>query len=277
MSATADDVAATTAVLPAPDGDTEPPQGAESAPAVTNADEETTKVLDPVQKRIDELTRRRYDAERRAEEVARDRDHWRDQVQRAQKPEPAPELQAAGKTLADFGYDEAKYQTYLFAEARNEAVKAAREELTREQQTTQARRRETEFATREQKFSKDLPDYFEVTRGQVPITPEMADVIKESDIGPALAYHLGKNPDVAASIAQLNPLQAARELGRLEAKLAEKPKASAVSNAPPPAPRLGGSGDTGGSVKADSPDSDKLSDAEWNRLRQRQLAARNRK
>jgi hypothetical protein len=237
MSATADDVAATTAAAaPVPDGnEQEPTRSADSAPAVTDTDESSNEVLSPVQKRIDELTRRRYDAER-------DRDYWREQAQRAlprQEPTPPAEAPAAGKKkLADFGYDEDAYEAYLLERSQSVAVKATREELNREQQATQSRRREAEFTSREQKFSKDLPDYFEVTRGHVPITAEMAETIKESELGPAIAYHLGKNPDVAASIAQLTPLQQARELGRLEAKLAEKPKPPQVSGAPPPAPKL---------------------------------------
>jgi hypothetical protein len=107
MSATTDDVfaaATTEAAALVADAKEPEPKSADSAPAVTNPDEDTTKVLDPVQKRIDELTRRRYDAERRAEQVAADRDEWRDRALRVEKPAaPAEEPATADdKTLADF-------------------------------------------------------------------------------------------------------------------------------------------------------------------------------
>jgi hypothetical protein len=268
MSATPDDVAATTAVIPAPDGDTETQQGAESAPAVTNADEDSREVLNPVGKRIDELTRRRYDAERRADEIARDRDEWRDRALRVEKPEPVAEPEASGKTLADFGYDEVAFRKHLVTEARNEAVKVTRAELARDRDTISAAERDAQFGDREQEFSKDLPDYFEVTRGQVPITNEMAEVIKLSEHGPALAYHLGKNPRIAASIARLPPLQAARELGRLEAKLSDKPKPPQVSGAPPPAPKI-----AAGNPQVEKNPSE-MTDVEFAKWRRKQIAQR---
>jgi hypothetical protein len=272
MSAENVDVAATTeATTPVADAN-EPvePKSAESAPAVTNADEDTTKVLDPVQKRIDELTRKRHEAQRDAE-------YWREQALRAQpKPEPVkpePEAKPAGKKLADFGYDEEKYQDYLFEQAEGRAAKAA-EAVLQKRQTDDARVHTiTAHKAREAKFAKDMPDYFEVAHN-APITQSMAEIVMESDQSAALAYHLGKNPDVAARIAQLPERTQARELGRLEAKLASAPVVPTVSQAPPPAPRLGGSDAT--SAKPDSADSDKLSDAEWVKRRNQQLAARKR-
>ena len=270
MSATADDVAATTATAPpvADANEPEPKQGAESAPAVSNTDEETTRVLDPVQKRIDELTRRRYDAER-------ERDYWREHAQRAQaQPEPqAPveEPQAVGKTLADFAYDESKYQDYLFKQAEARAVAAAEKVLTQKQTETARFQTVTAHKEREAEFAKKVPDYFEVAH-YAPITDSMAEVIMESENSAELAYHLGKNRQVALNLARLPPLQQAREIGRLEAKLAGKPTPAQVSGAPPPAPRLENAGNPGGSAKPDAPESDKLSDAEWTRLRNKQVA-----
>lgn len=274
MSATEADVAAETTVTPAqvPDGnEPEPKQGAESAPAVTNADEDTSKVLDPVQKRIDELTRRRYDAER-------ERDYWREHAQRAQAPRqeptpPAPEPPVEGKTLADFAYDESKYQAYLFKQAEERAVKAAEAVLNKKQTDTARYQTITAHKEREAEFAKKVPDYFEVAH-YAPITESMAEIVMESDMSAELAYHLGKNRQVALNLARLTPIQQAREIGRIEAKLAAKPTPAATSNAPPPAPRLGGAADAGTAAKPDSPDSDKLSDAEWVRRRNQQIAKR---
>lgn len=271
MSAENVDVAATIAeATPVPDGnEPEPKQGAESAPAVTNADEESTEVVAPVQKRIDELTRKRRDAERDAE-------YWRAQALRAQ-PHPEPqtvkpaEPPQAGKKLSDFGYDEAQYQEYLFEQAEQRAVKAAETVLTRKQEESSRMHAITAHKAREAKFAKDVPDYFEVAH-YAPITESMAQLVIESDQSAELAYHLGKNPEIAAKIAQLPPLAQAREMGRLEAKLAEKPRPSTVSSAPPPAPRLENAGNPGSFSKPDAPESDKLSDAEWTRLRNKQVS-----
>lgn len=273
MGATADDVAATTAEgSQVPDGnEPELKQSAESAPAVTNTDEESSKVLDPVQKRIDELTRKRYDAERERDYIRQERDYLREQARPKAEPAPVEAPQAIGKTLADFAYDESKYQDYLFKQAETRAVAAAEKVLSQKQTETARFQVVSAHKEREAEFAKKVPDYFEIAH-YAPITESMAEIVMDSDISAELAYHLGKNRQVALNLSRLSPLQQAREIGRIEAKLAAKPTPAAVSNAPPPAPRLDNAGNPGGSAKPDAPESDKLSDAEWSRLRNKQVS-----
>jgi hypothetical protein len=241
MSATTADVyAATTAEAPpVADANEEPPKSADSAPAVTNPDEneDSREVLNPVGKRIDELTRRRYDAERRAEDIARDRDEWRDRALRVEKPATVEDPPAAGKKLADFGYDEDKYQEYLFGQAEARAVKAAESVMTRKQTETARVQTITAHKEREAEFAKKVPDYFEVAH-YAPITDSMAEIVMELDQSAELAYHLGKNPKVAAQIARLPERQQALELGKIVAKLSDVPKPPQVSTAPAPAPKI---------------------------------------
>lgn len=72
----------------------------------------------------------------------------------------------------------------------------------------------------------------------LPVSRAMAATIARSERGAEIAYHLGLNPDLAARIAGLGPLDAARELGRIEAQLTAAPK-RAVTAAPPPLRPLG--------------------------------------
>lgn len=209
--------------------------------------------------------------------LERDRDHWREMAMRQAPPEPPkPVLQASpspAKTLADFEYDEGKYQSYLFEQAETRAVNAAERKLKENQDQTQARERRSAFATRESSFAKNVEDYHEVAHNAaLPITAAMAEVIAESEEGPALAYYLGKNLDKADEIARLSPLVAARELGRLEMKLVserEKAQAPKVSKAPPPAPKLEGSGDS-----ALEKEPSQMTDTEYAKWRKRQIAQR---
>jgi hypothetical protein len=70
---------------------------------------------------------------------------------------------------------------------------------------------------------------------QLRITDVMAQAIQSSDLGPEVAYHLGTNPKEAERISKLAPLVQAREIGRLEAKLASAPPiVKKTSNAAPP-------------------------------------------
>lgn len=67
----------------------------------------------------------------------------------------------------------------------------------------------------------------------VPITEGIADIIRSSDAAADLAYYLGQNRAEAMRIAQMPPMSAARELGRIEASLTA-PKPRTASTAPPP-------------------------------------------
>lgn len=55
------------------------------------------------------------------------------------------------------------------------------------------------------------------------ITTVMAQTIQASDIGPEVAYYLGSNPKEADRISKLAPFVQAKEIGRIEAKLASDP------------------------------------------------------
>lgn len=241
-------------------------KGQESSPDVTDTDEIAHKAKG-VGRRIDELTRNWREAERREAALL---------GMLQQQQTSAPEAQtAAPKTLADFNYDEVKYQEWLFGIAEQRAVNVARRELQEQSQRDAQHRRNQSFAQRESNYSKNAADYFEVTRSaDLVISVPMAEAIAESDDGPALAYHLGKNPEIAARIAELSPLAAARELGRIEGRLADeraKPKPAPVSKAPPPAPKIEGADASTIAVKPTDPESDKaLSDAEWMRQRNKQ-------
>lgn len=105
-----------------------------------------------------------------------------------------------------------------------------------------------------------------VSDPDLPITQAMAEVLAESEVGADLAYYLGKNPKEAARIARLPAISAARELGKLEAKLPTL-AAPAVSKAPPPVtPTKGAAGG--------EKDPSQMTDAEFNAWRQKQIKAR---
>ena len=69
---------------------------------------------------------------------------------------------------------------------------------------------------------------------KLPITEVMAETIRSSDVGPELAYYLGTNPKDADRISRLTPLAQAKEIGKIEAKLASDPPMKRTSSAPAP-------------------------------------------
>jgi hypothetical protein len=69
---------------------------------------------------------------------------------------------------------------------------------------------------------------------KLPITNVMAETIQSSDIGPELAYYLGSNPKEADRISRMSPLGQAKEIGKIEAKLASDPPIKRTTSAPAP-------------------------------------------
>lgn len=76
-------------------------------------------------------------------------------------------------------------------------------------------------------------------RGDV-VSHQLSQMILESDSPHDLAYALGRDPDKARALSQMSPTQAARELGRMEARLS-LPRAKTQSTAPDPITPIRGS------------------------------------
>lgn len=74
----------------------------------------------------------------------------------------------------------------------------------------------------------------------VPITAVMGQIIATSDVGADVAYFLGQNRARAAQIAAMNPVEAARAIGRIEASV-QAPKPRTETNAPAPISPVRGS------------------------------------
>lgn len=217
-----------------------------------------------VQKRLDELTRLRYDAER-------DRDHWREVALRNQPqpkaPEPTPQPTQGKPSLDQFESYEA-YTEALTDWKVGEALRAQERQMQERTVQTEAQRRQEEFQSRVSAFSAEVEDFHQVAMNpSLPVSDAMAEAIQSSDIGPQLLYHLGQNPQEAARIAGLPPYLAAMELGRLSARLTA-PQPRRNPSAPAPVKPLGG-----GEGLANT-DPLKLSPDDWARQRNAELAAR---
>lgn len=85
---------------------------------------------------------------------------------------------------------------------------------------------EREWLDQATEGARRYADFGEVTaRAGAVLTAEAALLIKTSEQAADLAYHLGQNPDLARRISQMNPVDAARTIGRIEAGLVtEKPR-----------------------------------------------------
>lgn len=228
----------------APDGTVEKEKQAEPERKFTQAELDAA-----VQKRLLKEERRMH---RRVEQQLREQAEAR-----ARAVEPKRD---------EFRDDEA----FVQAQIEHLAEKKAAEKLA-ERERLQQQERVSEAFTEKAEAAKARYADFDAVVGNpmLPINEGMAEFIADSDAGPDLAYFLGKNPARAAAIAALSPIKAARELTRLEAELAAKPKAT-PSKAPEPISPVGVRGKaSSSSLPSDSDDIETWMRKEQARLRGR--------
>ena len=144
---------------------------------------------------------------------------------------------------------------------------AQRQEVTKREHQQQLAR---QWEERAQEAEEKYDDFAEVAYNpRTPISDPMAALIQASEVGPDIAYYFGKNPQEAARIAQLDEISAAKEIGKLEVKVANLTQTKPVSKASPPINPIRG-GDTNLGIEL----SDADSDAVWLKKRAMQIAAK---
>ena len=217
-------------VAATPDSAPDPTTTGEGTPA---GEEETPeqKKISKVQERIDELTRKRYDAERNAA-------YWKGIADAKSKEtvvvEPEPVLLLTSKPRKeDFkdseGFDDSDAYTEALvdwkAECKFQEREAKREvEKRKGEREIQQKRVSDWFVSAEAKY----PDFPTADRAPtLAITPVMAEAMIDSEFGHEIGNFLGKNPQEAPRISKLTSVSQVREIGKLEVKFAnpaETPK-----------------------------------------------------
>jgi predicted TIM-barrel fold metal-dependent hydrolase len=240
----------------------------ESSTELVETDEEP-EVKQPrgVQKRLNELTANWREEQRRAQKLEAMLEQVLSRNQMPEKPEVKAEPAAEPKleqfqtyeeyvgALADYRAELKVQQKLSEMEQRQKAVEAARQKSQVVEQ----------FQSKASTFAVEHPDFNDVAfNPELPVTDSMAEAIQQSDNGPELLYHLGKNPSEAARIAALTPLMAAVELGKLAVKVSLPQPRNKTAAPPPIRPLSGGSGTA-------SPDPDKKSADEWLEWRRQQI------
>ena len=148
---------------------------------------------------------------------------------------------------------------YLEARLEQLAERKAAEKISQLERQRAQEKQSEQFLERAEKATEKYPDFHQVTGNpNLPINEGMAEYISDSDVGPDVAYYLGKHPSEAARIAQMSPIKAARELARIEADVSNKPVKT--SNAPAPITPVG----TRGSAQTNLAD---MSFAEYKKTR----------
>lgn len=201
-----------------------------------------------VHNRINELTKARREAERKLEAIEAENDRLREIARQVKAQTTAP-AESTEKTLADFDFDQSKYDRYIGRQEAKAELQAEAEERKKAADQAKIAEREKTFHDRIAKFEAAHPDVdfvADVIQAAIPISDPMADFIKESDVGPELGVYFKDHPEEAKAIFDMTPSQSARAMAKLEVKLsAAEPAIPAqpvqITSAPPAPPRLNAS------------------------------------
>lgn len=184
-------------------------------------DAETPQKKSGFQRRIDKLNRKIGERDAQIAELMKRTQGGGDAATRTpeaakQEQKPAAAANDGKPVAADFeSYEEYVEKLAEWKLDQREAAKAQAEAAKTQQEAHKAR-----LAAAQERYA----DFDEVL-GEVedfPISQAMHEVITASDHGLDVAYYLAKNQDEAHRIAELSPFLAAKELGKIEAKIADK-------------------------------------------------------
>jgi hypothetical protein len=185
---------------PAPETVSEPLPTTAQAPEAA-AEEQPAKTF--TQEELDDIIRKR---------LAKEQRKWERQQSRPATAEPPREIPPADQFESVDAYAQAL------------AERKAQEMLQQRDFERQQAELLDSYAEREESAREKYDDFERVVYNpNLRITTVMAQTIQASDMGPDLAYHLGSNPKEADRIAKLSPILQAKEIGKLEAKLAASP------------------------------------------------------
>ncbi|CAB4160623.1 hypothetical protein UFOVP773_7 [uncultured Caudovirales phage] len=167
--------------------------------------------------------------------LAREQRKWEREQKQAEAPKPVP-------------VEQVRPEQFTTTDEYVEALTTSKAQQIVQQQQFEKQRQELigGYHDKEEVARDKYEDFEQVAYNpKLPITDVMAQTIQASDNGPDIAYFLGTNPKEADRISRLVPLLQAKEIGRLEAKIASDPVTKQTSKAPAPispvTPRNGGS------------------------------------
>lgn len=238
--------------------------------------EKPAKKKNGFKKRIDKLNQKLSVKEQETE-------YWKQEALKGQGAAKNNQTQEAQKKVETEGKPKATdFDTH------DEYVEALTDwKIEAKEKATEAKQRQTQALTEAQKqgqafqekigeFKKTTKDFDEVLEevSDLRASPGLLEVIIRSKIGPQLMYELAKDRAELERINQLDVLDAAKEIGKIEVRLS-KPESPSTekkqSKAPAPITPIGGSGSARAAKSIYDPN---ISQRDFERMRQKQMAER---
>lgn len=177
-------------------------------------------------KRIAEVTRQKYEAQREAEAL---------RAQLAQRDQPQAQPDNGPPTLDDYNWDEAAHRQATATYWQNQAKATVRAELAAERAAEQQTTRMAEIQGKIAEGATRHADFMDAAQ-LIPTNDAVMDFLSNVPGAVDVLYEVGKSPVEADRIFSLSPYMQAVELGRLAA-IRDIPAPAKKRNIPPPPPQ----------------------------------------
>lgn len=151
-----------------------------------------------------------------------------------QSTDPEPRLDDYRDTIDPAGFHKLAHDNWKLRQAERTSVEERQQSESSRRQGEIRRELAEAHLDREDEARERIPDYDNVLRAsRVELSETVTDLLIRSDKSALLAYHLARNETTLRDLNQMSPIEAARQIGRLEARLS-LPQANKTTKAPPP-------------------------------------------
>lgn len=195
---------------------------AEQSEADAEAEEEKKAAEEEAGK--PKLSRRQRAIQRATEQIQRENEDLKkrlEALERGEKPkvgEEAPKDPNPRPLRANFNSNE-EYEDALLAWGTKKVLSERAMEDAASQQRAQLEQNWNDYRDRVENFRDAHEDWDDVVNQDLPMHVETQLAIMEQENGPDVIYYLGKHPRFAQELAEMSPLSAVMEVGRLSTRL----------------------------------------------------------
>ena len=191
---------------------------------------------DPVEKRIGKLTKKWRTTERE-----RDFERAKRLEAEAELAKLKSQIPSADKPKREDFEDDEEFLEALTDWKVESKLKTHSEVVTKKIGEDAEKQAATEIEQELEEISEKGQDKYEdystvVFDKDLVLTQGMVETALLTDIAEDILYYLGKNPDISAAIGEMPALKAAKEIGKIEARLVAEKKKPDEKKADPPAP-----------------------------------------
>jgi len=211
-----------------------------SEPEIEKEQEEKPKANPKLERRFSEITKQREEARKEAQQERTAREALEARLAVLER-QPAPQAPKVDEEPQPSQFNDAfEYAKALAEFTADKRIGEMRKQDAEAKEALERQKVIETWASKVQQAKASMPDFDDiVASSDVVVNDDIRDAILESDVGPQILYHLAENDDVAKRIAGLNPKQALREIGKLEARFEAKetaPQTAPITRSKAPAP-----------------------------------------